>query len=175
MMARYAVAASNHGVPMVYMSQPLGVPYKVDFQNTWQDIKWFWDRANPSVYGLYGRINEARRTQPALRSTNRYFLTRQNGGGFNENIFGAARWEGDEVVLVFVNLRDSGIDPETYAIPGNVPLQDGANYQVVNLVADDPNQTLWPNPRSGADIRRDGVFVRFNLPNEVQYLRLRRL
>ncbi len=175
MMARYAVAASNHGVPMVYMSQPLGVPYKVDFQNTWQDIKWFWDRSNPSVFGLYGRINEARRTQSALRSTNRYFLTRQFGGGFNENIFSAARWEGDEVVLVFVNLRDNGIDPETYAIPGNVPLQDGANYQVVNLVADDPNQTLWPNPRSGADIRRDGVFVRFNFPNEVQYLRLKRL
>jgi len=34
MMARYAVAAASHGVPMAYMGQPLGVPYKVDFQNT---------------------------------------------------------------------------------------------------------------------------------------------
>ena len=59
MLARYAVAAASHGVPMVYMSQPLGVPYKVDFQNSWQDLKWFWDRANPQVFGLYGRINGA--------------------------------------------------------------------------------------------------------------------
>ena len=71
MMARYAVAAASHGVPMVYMGQPLGVPYKVDFQNSWQDVKWFWDGANPQVFGLYGRINEARRVHPALRSTQR--------------------------------------------------------------------------------------------------------
>ena len=174
MMARYAVAAASPGVPMAYMSQPLGVQYKVDFQNTWQDLKWFWDRANPQVFGLYGRINEARRTHPALRSTQRYFLTRQYGGGFNENIFSAARWEGDDIVLVFVNLRDGVVDPETFSIPGTVPLQSGANYQVVNLVADDPNQTLWPTARRGADIQRDGVYVKFNFPNEVQYLLLKR-
>ena len=39
MTARYAVASAVYGVPMVYMSQPLGVPYKVDFQNSWQNIK----------------------------------------------------------------------------------------------------------------------------------------
>ena len=174
MMARYAVAAASHGVPMAYMGQPLGVPYKVDFQNSWQDLKGYWDGANPQVYGLYGRINEARRTHSALRSPQRYFLTRQYGGGFNENIFSAARWEGDDIILVFVNLRDGVVDPETYAIPAAVPLQAGATYQVVNLVADDPNQTLWPNPRRGADIQRDGVYVRFNFPNEVQYLLLKR-
>lgn len=37
MAARYAVAAASYGVPMVYMGQPLGVPYKVDFQNSWLD------------------------------------------------------------------------------------------------------------------------------------------
>ncbi len=174
MMARYAVAAASHGVPMVYMSQPLGVPYKVDFQNSWQDLKGFWDRANPQVFGLYGRVNEARRAHPALRSTNRHFLTRQYGSTFNENIFSAARWDGDDVMLVFVNLRDKVVEPETYAIPSAVPLQSGAKYQVVNLVADDPNQTLWPNPRSGVDINREGIYVRFNFPNEVQYLLLKR-
>jgi len=77
-------------------------------------------------------------------------------------------------MLVFVNLRDVVVDPETYAIPAALPLQAGANYQVVNLVADDPNQTLWPNPRRGADIQREGVHVKFNFPNEVQYLLLKR-
>lgn len=174
MMARYAVAAASHGVPMVYMGQPLGVPYKVDFQNSWQDVKWFWDGANPQVFGLYGRINEARRVHPALRSTQRHFLTRQYGGGFNENIFSVARWEGDDIVLAFVNLRDNVIDPESFAIPPNLPLQPGANYQAVNLVADNPNQPLWPQARRGSDIYRDGVFVKFNFPNEVQYLLLKR-
>jgi hypothetical protein len=174
MMARYAVASAGHGVPMVYMGQPLGVPQKVDFQNTWQDIKWFWDRANPEIDGMYGRINEARRIHPALRSTSRYFLTRQYGGGFNENIFSVARWDGDDVVLAFVNLREGVVGPETYSIPGAVPLEAGASYKVVNLVASDPNQPLWPSARSGADIFRDGVHVRFNFPNEVQYLHLKK-
>ncbi|MGB0126625.1 MAG: alpha-amylase family glycosyl hydrolase [Rhodocyclaceae bacterium] len=174
MMARYAVAAANHGVPMAYMGQPLGVPYKVDFQNSWQDLKSFWDNANPQVFGLYGRINEARRAHPALRSTNRNFLTRQYGGGFNENIFSVARWEGDDIVLAFVNLRDGVLDPETFAIPAAVPIRSDARYQAVNLVADNPNQSLWPATRRGSDILQNGVFVRFNFPNEVQYLLLKR-
>jgi hypothetical protein len=174
MMARYAVAAACHGVPMVYMGQPLGVPNKVDFQHTWQSLKAHWDGANAQVFGMYGRINDARRRHPALRSTHRYFLTRQFGGGFNENIFSVARWEGDDVVLVFVNLRDAVVAPETFAIPPAVPLQADAEYQVVNLVADDPNQTLWPEARRGAAIHREGVHVRFHLPNEVQYLLLKR-
>ncbi|MBK8337074.1 MAG: hypothetical protein IPL03_11000 [Sterolibacteriaceae bacterium] len=174
MMARYAVAAASHGVPMVYMGQPLGVPYKVDFQNSWQDLKWFWDGANPQVFGLYGRINEARRAHPALRSTQRYFLSRQFGGGFNENIFSVARWQGDDIVLAFVNLRDGVVNPETFTIPSALPLQPDANYQAVNLVADNPNQPLWPNARRGADILRDGIYVKFSFPNEVQYILLKR-
>lgn len=173
MVARYAVAAASHGVPMVYMSQPLGVPYKVDFQYTWQNLKQFWDRANPQIFGMYGRINEARQTHPALRSPNRYFLTRQHGGGFNESIFSVARWEDNDILLVFVNLRNNVVGPEIYAIPPAVPLAEGARYQAVNLVADDPNHILWPEARHGADIYRDGVYVRFNYPNEVQYLLLR--
>ena len=174
MMARYAVAAASRGVPMVYMGQPLGVPQKVDFQNSWQDIKWFWDHANPEVYAMYGRINEARRTHPALRSTHRYFLTRQYGGGYNENIFSVARWEGDDAVLAFINLREGVAAPETYAVPAAIPLQAGANYQAVNLVADDPNKALWPSARSGADIHRDGIYVEFKFPNEVQYVLLKK-
>ncbi len=177
MVARYAVAAANHGVPMVYMGQPLGIPYKVDFQNSWQNIKSFWDNADPAVFAMYRRINNARAGSGALRSTNRWFLNKQSGGGFNNDIFSVARWEGDDVVLVFVNLRDAVVGPETFAIPDAVPLDGnaGVRYQAVNLLADDPNAPLWPEPRTAADIKANGVFVGFNFANETQYLQLRQV
>jgi glycosidase len=177
MVARYAVAAANHGVPMVYMGQPLGIPYKVDFQNSWQNIKGFWDNANPAVFTMYRRINDARAGSAALRSTNRWFLAKQGGGGFNNDIFSVARWLGDEVVLVFVNLRDAVVGPEVFAIPDAVPLDGNpaVRYQAVNLLADDPNAPLWPTPRTAADIKANGVFVGFNFANESQYLQLRKV
>ncbi|MFA5352854.1 MAG: hypothetical protein WC291_01360 [Thermodesulfovibrionales bacterium] len=177
MLARYAVASSMYGVPMAYMGQPLCVPQKVDFQQSWQDLKQYWDSANSHVYTVYRRINKARDDNAALRSTNRYFLSKQYGGGFNENIFSAARWEGTNLLLVFVNLRDQPLGPEIFGIPGAVPLDKspGVTYQAYNLVADDPNAPLWPQPRTAADIYQNGVYVKFNFPNETQYLRLKKI
>jgi glycosidase len=177
MTARYAVAASLYGVPMVYMSQPLGVPDKVDFRYSWQNIKSFWDGANPAALTMYRRINDARQGSPALRGTDRWFLTRRNGGGFNENVFAVARWSGEDVVLAFVNLRDQGVSPDVFAVPGGVPLDGspGVRYQAFNLVADNPNSPLWPQPRTAADIYANGVYVAFGFPNETQYLRLRKV
>jgi hypothetical protein len=176
MTARYAVAAAAYGVPMVYMSQPIGVPRKVDFRNSWENIKVFWDSANPGVLTMYRRINDARQGSPALRGTNRWFLTRQSGGGFNENVFSMARWSGSDVVLAFVNLRDQGVSPDVFAVPGAVPLDGspGVRYQAFNLVADNPNAPLWPQPRTAADIYANGVYVAFGFPNEIQYLSLRK-
>jgi len=175
MTARYAVAAALQGVPMVYMGQPLGVPGKVDFQNSWASLEAEWNHADPEVLGTYRRINAARARSPALRSRLRHFLTRQVGGGFRDDIFSAARWtEQPEVVLAFVNLRNQVVAPETFAIPDAVPLDPAARYQAFNLLANDPDTPLWPQARSGGEIRRDGVYVRFSLPNEAQYLQLRR-
>jgi hypothetical protein len=177
MTARYAVASAVYGVPMVYMSQPLGVPYKVDFQNSWQNIKSYWDGANPAALAMYRRINAARQGSEALRGTQRYFLNRRDGGGFNENVFSVARWSGSDVVLAFVNLRDHGVSPDVFAVPNAVPLDTGAGvrYQAYNLVADDPNAPLWPQPRTAADIYSNGIYVAFSLPNETQYLSLRKV
>lgn len=176
MVARYAVAASVYGVPMVYMSQPLGVEQKVDFQESWQSLRQYWAGANQHVSTLYRRINDARRANPALTSTSRYFLQKQSGGGFNENIFSVARWTDDNTVLVFVNLRDINVGSEIYTIPRAVPLDasPGVKYQAYNLLADTPDQPLWPQPRSATDIYQDGVYVKFSLPNEIQYLLLKR-
>jgi glycosidase len=177
MMGRYAVAVALPGAPMIYMSQPLGVGNKVDFQYSWQNFADHWSSSNAKVFDMYRRINTARSQNAALRSTNRYFLTKQRGGGFNEAIFSASRWHDDNVLLIFVNLRNQEIDPETFAVPGGVPLDrsPGIRYQVRNLVADDPSAVLWPEARTAADIFANGVHVHFSTPNEVQYLRLERV
>ncbi|WON73557.1 alpha-amylase family glycosyl hydrolase [Nitrosospira sp. Is2] len=177
MMARHAVAAALPGVPMIYMSQPLGVGDKVDFQYSWQNIAGHWSRSNAKVFDMYRRLNTARTQNAALRSTNRYFLTKQRGGGFNDAIFSVARWQEDSLLFVFINLRDQKIDPETFAVPRDVPLDSspGARYQVRNLVADDPSAAIWPEPRTAGDIIANGLHVTFTTPNEVQYLRLERV
>lgn len=177
MTARYAVASALYGVPMVYMTQPLGVQHKVDFQNSWQDIKHYWDTSNQHVFTVYNRINNVRKDNKALRSTNRYFLNKKYSGGFNENIFSIARWTEDNIVLVFVNLRDYITGPETYTIPDAVPLDKNSpvTYQAYNLIADDPNAPLWPQPRTAADIYQNGVYVKFNFPNDIQYIKLKKV
>ncbi|HTJ53785.1 MAG TPA: alpha-amylase family glycosyl hydrolase [Nitrosospira sp.] len=174
MTARYAVAAALPGVPMIYMSQPLGVGNKIDFQNSWQNLADYWSRNNAKVFEMYRRINAARNQNPALRSTNRYFLARQQGDGYNDTIFSVARWQDDNVLLVFINLRDRQASPETFFVPRNIPLKSGSGirYQARNLVADDPSANVWPEARTTEDIFTNGIYVQLSLPNEVQYLRL---
>ena len=151
MTARYAVAASMYGTPMIYMTQPLGIAQKVDFKKTWQNLKSSWENAPTHVFTVYQRLNQARQENAALRSTNQYFLHKQFGGGFNENIFSVARWKDDNLVLVFVNLRDWMVGSEIYAIPDVLPLDtsDGVVYQAFNLVADSPETPLWTPPPFG--------------------------
>ena len=76
------------------MSQPLGVGDKVDFQYSWQSLADHWNRSNAKVFEMYRRINTAREQNAALRSTNRFFLTKKRGDGFNEGVFSVARWDG---------------------------------------------------------------------------------
>ena len=85
---------------------------------------------------MYRRINTARSQNPALRSTKRFFLNKQEGRRLNDEIFSAAKWAEDNVVLVFINLRDKRVGPETFAVPRNLPLRSdsGVRYQVRNLI-----------------------------------------
>ncbi|MCB2155721.1 hypothetical protein KQI84_12625 [bacterium] len=172
MAARYAVASSLYGVPMAYMGQPLGVPDKIAF-DVWSDMKYYWDNNNDSTRNaLYKKINDARANHAALRSTNRYFLGTQSTGGFNDQIYAAARWEGSDVMLVFINLREWNVGSESYNIPSVLPLGDSTMYQAYNLTGD-PNTPLWGSARSGADIKANGMTVGFNYGNEIQYIELR--
>lgn len=79
MAARYAVASALYGAPMAYMSQPLGIPYKVNFESSWENLQKYWDGKNPGAFDLYRKINAARARTEALRSTRRWFLQKKNG------------------------------------------------------------------------------------------------
>lgn len=180
MVARYAIAAGMYGTPMAYMGQPLGVGSKIDFRTSWQNMKSYWDAADPAVYAMYKRLNDARANNPALRSTHRYFLNRKYGGGVNNQIFACARWDQinavttKNIVLVFVNMRDWVVGGETYAIPHDVGLVHAANvkYQAYNIASSTPGTPLWSSARSADDIINNGVYVGFSYPNEVQYIKL---
>ncbi len=178
MTARYAVAASLFGAPMVFMGQPLGQAAKQAFRDRWENLYQRWSEPDPNrdaVARMYKRINQARDSSRELIGPNRYFLGTRDGG-FRARIFSVARWidagDVDSVVLVFVNLHPSGGDAATFVVPDIIRLS--GNYQAVNLVGDDPGAHLWPSPRSASDIYRNDVYVQFSLPNEVQFLRLTR-
>ena len=82
-----------------------------------------------------------------------------------------ARWSGNDVILVFVNLRNQVIGPEVFSVPQALPLS--GHSQAVTQVADDPGAPLRPQPQSADDLRNNGIQVQFNFPNEVQYIALK--
>ncbi len=189
MVARYGICAACYGSPMIFMGQPLGIPGKIDFKERWSNIRDFWqDKNNAGVNGMYRRINRARAQSRALRAAPRYFLFNR-ANRFNDHIFAVARWDvsppATEIVLVFVNLNTARPLEDTFIIPQALPLipkdsdpvlsPDSVHYQAFNLVADNPDQPVWPTARSAADILKNGIYVKFTFPNEIQYLQLRRV
>jgi hypothetical protein len=178
MVGRYAVAAGIYGVPMVFMGQPLGLYDKLPFRQSWADMYHAWiapDAERERVADMYRRINAARDAAPELRSPARYFLNQQ-GGGIHDTIFAVARWISDggidSVVLVFVNLLIDRPNAAVFALPRSIRL--AGLYTACNLVAQDPTASVWPAPRSAEDIGEAGIYVQFEYPNEVQFLRLNR-
>jgi hypothetical protein len=59
-----------------------------------------------------------------------------------------------------------------FALPRSIRL--AGLYTACNLVAQDPTASVWPAPRSAEDIGEAGIYVQFEYPNEVQFLRLNR-
>ena len=176
MAARYAVCASLHGAPMAYMSQPLGLGHKVNFESAWSNIKSFWDGADPAVFAIYQRINRAREEHPALGGGNNYYLARKDTKLKDDNVFAVARWddtpgEKRDLVLSFVNLRDGVTPPVVFDLPRSLPLAP-VRYQAYNLASDQPTRGLWATPRAAADLIRNGLEIRFSFPNEIQLLQL---
>jgi len=138
------------------------------------------------LFALYSAIAEARRSSPALRSPNRYFLNLQNNTP-DDQIYSVAKYEtqnGDpatsDVVFAFVNLQ---VDQDEQTPAGNFfnvnvdvdgngvndfGIRPDRQYNVKNIAAYtavDPHRRdvwLWPAARLGSDVLKTGVFVRLN-------------
>lgn len=69
-------------------------------------------------------------------------------------------------MLAFVNLRDHEVSADVFGVPGAAPLDTNPSvrYQAFNLVADNPNAPLWPQPRTAADIYANGALLRSASP-----------
>lgn len=142
-----------------------------------------------AVQGFYGRVNKARKASPALQSRQQYFLNRLGGGGgMVDEMFAVAKVQEpgvsageQEVVLAFVsnNYRayGAGTGPaatfDLGAPAAWLGIDATKSYNIKDLLADDPDAFIWSEPRTGADLIANGLYV--GLPYEgrhAHYLRM---
>ncbi len=196
---RYAACGAVDGAPMIFYGEELGITttngfaqYEVNFGkniphfkkfNSLQPI--FTNRINGVDYlwPVYAAINQARNFSPALRSPNRYFLDRTNGGA-HAAIFSVAKYQTanaapnfSDVVFAFTPLDRYNAQAGAF----NVNLtQNGSNlfgikptrsYNVKNISAytgGDPNRRnywLWNGGSgglAGSNVLANGVYVALN-------------
>ncbi|NCD32026.1 MAG: hypothetical protein EOL87_01270 [Spartobacteria bacterium] len=192
--SRYGCNAMIDGIPMMFYGQEKGIIpatgevggrdqgfalYELNFGKYIVNFKqWnkatFWE--NPPQYsdGLdqwYGRVNWARLNSPALRSMNRYFLSRKADGNDNPKILATAKYEtagagpaANDVVLAFALILG---DPhtaasDTYDLQGpwnTLGLDVTKYYNVQNLASSDAFVLLWDTPKLGQELYDDGIWV----------------
>jgi Glycosidases len=96
-MAAFVVAAYMNGVPMVYNGQEVGMPTKLVFPFTNQQINW---SLNPGMVAEYKKIIAFRNNSVAIR---RGTLVSYS----NSNVCAFTKASGTETVLVLSNLRNA--------------------------------------------------------------------
>ncbi|MFK7910415.1 MAG: hypothetical protein AB8F34_07405 [Akkermansiaceae bacterium] len=180
--------------------------YETNFGKTiphfkrWNSMMPIWndnDYGNDQLYPVYSGIQTARNNSPALRSSNRWFLT---GDGNNNQIYAVAKYETpnaspatSDVVLAFSNLDRNNDQSDNFKIPAGLGLLLGLNdnrtYNAKNIsayTAQDPNRRdalLWGGGITGANLKSVGFFVGTNKvptteigwstdPYEAQYLKV---
>jgi hypothetical protein len=119
-------------------------------------------------------VNKARLASPALRSRSHYFLSRTAGLGTDPNIFAVAKFlnagtpaSQQEVVFAFINTDHIADSTHTStfdlsATTGGVNwfgIESSHSYQIVDLLATNPNATIWSSPKTGADLTANGFTV----------------
>ena len=220
----YAELAALDGVPLVFYGQEAGMQndaatytnrginaqnnfarYETNFgksipnfkryncmTNVWAGLQSGW---KTPLLNAYQRLNAARAASPALCSPNNYFLGKQVGGGYDENIFAVAKYlqpgasvASQDVVLVFVNnnIGSTGANTNrtqtfslnaTYGSANWFGLQAGHTYNVVDLASTTPTNRLWGTGGiSGTDLINNGIYVGLTgdpwSGRQVQYLKL---
>ena len=203
LLRHYAVNAMD-GAPLVFMGQELGVTrtsgftfYETNFGKNIASFKKFnamqpaWLNRTANAFGekflfdAFASVSQARLGSPALRGSNRWFLSRA-AGGTREEIWAVAKYEQpnaspnfQDVVLAFSNLRTETAQSETFNVNvtqggGNLfGIKAGRTYNVRNIAAYlgpaadgfDPTrrtQWLWGGGMSGSALLAGGVFVNVN-------------
>ena len=140
--------------------------------NIWNDATRDW-----AVQTFYGRINNTRKSSPALQSQNVYFLNKKaSGGGFNNGIFAVGKVQvpglsagQQDVMFVFVNnnYRTTASIADTFDLNALAPsgnanyfgIERGKTYNIKDLVSDTPTAYVWNEARTGADILDNGLYV----------------
>ncbi len=193
--SRYGCNVMIDGLPMLFYGQERGIVpatgttggadqgfarFELNFGKYVPHFKqWnqatFWETPPAYSAGLeqwYGRVNGARLASAALRSPNRYFLSRREGGGDNPKILAAAKVEkggagpspSNDVVLAFALILDEAhaAASETYDLRGPwalLGLRAERLYNVRDLASSESEAYLWPEPRSGQSLYDEGVWV----------------
>ena len=196
--SRYGAVSTVDGLPMIFYGQEQGIqqfnPADPDNKNDgflhshelnfgkyiphfkqWNKLT-VWEQPPDFSDGLpqwYGRVNWARLNSPALRSQNRYFLSKV-GGGEEGSIFAVAKYEtpggspaSNDVVLAFSLFLRHGESHfgagATYDLQGPwnlLGLDTGKTYRVRNLASSDAGAYItngWP--RTGQDLWDNGIYV----------------
>jgi len=211
---RYNVCSSVDGAPMVFMGQELGVSrlsgfsyYETNFGKQVAHFKKFnsmepgWLKRVPVAQGgagspfgeefiwdAFAAAGQARRSSPALKSNNRYYLNRKSNDQPKDEVWAVAKYEQPntspnltDVVLAFVNLRTEQGPSDTFNLDITANgsnlfgIKSGRVYNVKNIAAYtkvDPNRRnywLWPdqdggpsNGIPGSSVLSNGTFVALN-------------
>jgi glycosidase len=124
-MTAFVVAAYMKGVPMVYNGQEVGMPTKLVFPFTNQQINW---SLNPGMVAEYKKIIAFRNNSVAIR---RGTLVSYS----NSNVCAFTKTSGTETVLVLSNLRNIATSFTLPATAANTTWSDAFTGASVSLTA----------------------------------------
>ena len=99
-MAAFVVVAYMKSIPMIYNGQEVGTPYRLTFPFTSTKIKW---GINPDITAEYKKVIAFRNSSEAIR---RGELTSYS----SDDVCAFLKQQGDEKVVVLVNLRNNNVD-----------------------------------------------------------------
>ncbi len=116
-MAAFVVVAYMKGVPMVYNGQEVGTSYRLPFPFTSKKIDW---TTNPDVTAEYKKILAFRNNSAAIRRGQLFPYS-------NDDVCAFTKQQGNEKVLVIVNLRNKMVDYTLPAALANTSWSDAMN------------------------------------------------
>ena len=121
--AAFVVVAYMKSIPMIYNGQEVGTPYRLTFPFTSTKIKW---GINPEITAEYKKVIAFRNKSEAIR---RGQLTSYS----SDDVCAFTKQQGDEKVVVIVNLRNSNVDYSLDPTLVNTSWTDAMNGEKVRL------------------------------------------